>query len=275
LTRDVIRRRVRAHGRVQGVFFRDSVRREAEARGVAGWASNEPDGSVEAVFEGAPADVDELVAWCRSGPRRANVRDVEVTDDVLYYVTAPPEGESLRDRLTRERQLPIEEALRIAEDVATALQRAARAGVWHGDLRPKHVALAPRGAVVGGFGVVEALGLYSEREGQSAVVLLGEPAYLSPEQLAAERAPDERSDVYALACVLYHMLVGEPPFGAGVRQVMSRKLTEPAPSPRAARESVPEALDALVRRCLARTPADRFRSGAELRGEIARLRESA
>jgi serine/threonine-protein kinase len=140
-------------------------------------------------------------------------------------------------------------------------------GIRHGDLRPKHVLLTGSGIAVASLGVVEALDL-ADAGGSpgSTAIMIGAPAYLSPEQLAGETTADERSDLYSFGCVVFEMLAGEPPFtGSTLAPVLSRKLSQPAPSLRAVRESVPIPLDQLVSRCLARLPADRFRTALELR----------
>jgi eukaryotic-like serine/threonine-protein kinase len=134
--------------------------------------------------------------------------------------------------------------------------------VRHGDLRPKHVLLRPGGVAVTGFGLLEALSAPGAR---STAVTVGAPAYLSPEQLAGEGLAGGWSDLYSLGCVLYEMLTGEPPFGGPLQAVMvSRKLTQPPPSVRDVRASVPAAVERLLGRCLARLPADRPRSAAEV-----------
>jgi serine/threonine-protein kinase len=121
--------------------------------------------------------------------------------------------------------------------------------------------VTPRGILVGRLGVADALAGSSGRDGDApddTGVLIGAPAYLSPEQLAGETIDGPRSDIYSLGCLLYEMLTGEPPFGGRGRGPVARKLTEPAPSVRNLREGVPEELDQLVNRCLARAPADRY-----------------
>ena len=189
-----------------------------------------------------------------------------VLQGLVYFTTPPVEGTSLRDRLARERQLPVDEAVRIAAELVEALVYAHGHDVRHGDLRPKHLLFARGGITVAGFGLVEALDLAAAGSAGSTAVTIGAPAYLSPEQLSGETGADERSDVYSSGCILFEMLAGEPPFAGGnLAAVLSRKLTQPAPRVRALRESVPPALDALVDRCLARLPADRFQRATEAR----------
>jgi serine/threonine-protein kinase len=173
----------------------------------------------------------------------------------------------LRDRLARDRQLPLDAARSIATDLLDVLVYAHGRDVRHGDLRPKHVLLGRAGIAVASLGLVEALDIATSRSSSgSTAVTIGAPAYLSPEQLAGETTADERSDLYSLGCVVFEMLAGEPPFGgSSLATVLSRKLTQNAPAVRSLRESVPPTIDAFVGRCLARLPADRFQSAAEAR----------
>jgi serine/threonine-protein kinase len=176
------------------------------------------------------------------------------------------EGPSLRDRLARDRQLPLEEARSIAGALLEALVYAHGRDVRHGDLRPKHVLLGRAGISVTGFGLVEALDVAEAGNAGSTAVTIGAPAYLSPEQLAGETTADERSDVYSVGCIVYEMLAGEPPFaGNNLGAVLSRKLTQAAPPVRSLRDSVSPGLEAFVGRCLARLPADRFQTAAAAR----------
>ena len=200
-------------------------------------------------------------------PRIVPLRGSGATQGIVYFATSPSEGPSLRDRLVRERAVPVSDAVAIADDLTTALAHAHGRGVRHGDLRPKHVLLTRTGVRVAGFGIVEALDLITAGSGASTTaVTFGAPAYLSPEQLAGEISADERSDIYSLGTIVFEMLAGEPPFaGTNLATVLSRKLSHPAPSIRQFRESVPPALEAAVARCLERSPADRFRSAADLK----------
>jgi DNA-binding SARP family transcriptional activator len=200
-------------------------------------------------------------------PRIVPVRDCGLLNGVVYFATTPVEGVSLRDRLARDRQLPIDEALRIAADLLDVLVYAHGRDVRHGDLRPKHIRLGRGGLTLAGLGLVEALDVAASRgTAGSTAVTIGAPAYLSPEQLAGEVTADERSDLYSFGCVAFELLAGEPPFGgANLASVLSRKLTQAAPSVRTLRESVSPALDAILARCLARVPADRYQSAREAR----------
>jgi serine/threonine-protein kinase len=199
-------------------------------------------------------------------PRIVPLRECDVLNGVVYFATPPVEGVSLRDRLARDRQLPVDEARRIAAEVLETLVYAHGHDVRHGDLRPKHVVLTRSGVAVSSFGLVEALEVASGGDAGSTAVTIGAPAYLSPEQLAGETTADERSDLYSWGCIGFEMLAGEPPFGgSNLATVLSRKLTQPAPSVRVLRDSVSPALEAVLTRCLARLPADRFQSAAAAR----------
>ena len=198
-------------------------------------------------------------------PRIVPIRDCGLLQGIVWFATPPVEGTSLRDRILRDRQLPLDEALRLTQDLLEVLVYAHGRDVRHGDLRPKHVMLSRTGLTVASFGLVEALDAAASRgTAGSTAVTIGAPAYLSPEQLAGETTADERSDLYSLACVAFEMLAGEPPFGGtSLASVLSRKLTQAAPSVRSLRDSVPPAVDALLARCLTRLPADRYQSARE------------
>ena len=196
----------------------------------------------------------------------------EVADDLLFYVTAPRASLSLRERLARERQLPIPDTIGIARDVAAALGLAHAHGVLHGDLRPKHVDLAMSRAVLSALGVIDAITPDSGPSEGSIIVTFGSPSYLSPEQLATGATGDARSDLYAFGCIVYEMLTGEPPFGrSSLPSVVEAKMTQPPPPLRSRRETVPEVLERIVHTCLARVPADRYSSGEELSRALAEL----
>jgi serine/threonine-protein kinase len=199
-------------------------------------------------------------------PRIVPLRECGVLQGLIYFTTPPVEGPSLRDRLAKERQLPVDEARTIAGELIEALAYAHSRDVRHGDLRPKQLLLGRSGIAITGFGLVEALDLATGGSAGSTAVTIGAPAYLSPEQLSGETSADERSDLYSVGCILFEMLAGEPPFaGSNLAAVLSRKLTQPAPKVRGQRESVPPALEGFVDRCLARLPADRFQRATEAR----------
>ena len=179
-------------------------------------------------------------------------------EGAVFYVVPCVEGESLRRRLEREGQLPLEEALRITREVADALDHAHRHGVIHRDIKPENILLEEGHAIVADFGVARAVTRAAGESQTTAGMVVGTPAYMSPEQASGDDDLDGRSDQYSLACVLYEMLAGDPPFsGTTPRATIARRFTEPAPSLRSERD-VPEPLDRAVRRALAPVPADRF-----------------
>jgi serine/threonine-protein kinase len=181
--------------------------------------------------------------------------DSDQADGLVYYVMPYIQGESLRQRLDRERQLPIADALQIAREVADALSYAHSCNVVHRDIKPANILLDAGHALVADFGVARAVGAGESTTGH----IVGTPGYMSPEQIDGSRFLDGRSDLYSLGCVLNEMLTGEPPFpGATLTAVIANRLTSPAPSPRASRDLVPEAVDAAVRKAMATLPADRF-----------------
>ena len=185
----------------------------------------------------------------------------------LWYTMPYVRGESLRDRLRRESELPVELALEITRQVATALDYAHRQGVVHRDLKPENILLSEEQARVADFGVAKALTLEGEQLTDIGLAV-GTPAYMSPEQ-ATGSAVDARTDVYALGCVLYEMLAGDPPFrGRAPHALLAAHATE-APEPISKRRpSVPSRLAALVMRCLEKNPADRPQTAATLLAEL-------
>ena len=186
------------------------------------------------------------------------------TDEFLFYVMPYVEGESLRDRLDREKQLPLDEALQIAREVADALSYAHSRGVIHRDVKPENILLESGHAVVADFGIARAVDAAGGERLTETGMSIGTPSYMSPEQAAGERELDGRSDLYALACVLYEMLGGQPPFtGPSVESVVHQHLTVEPPSITNLRPTVPAAVAAALRRALAKTPADRFNPVAQ------------
>jgi eukaryotic-like serine/threonine-protein kinase len=184
----------------------------------------------------------------------------------LWFTMPLVEGESLRDRLRRERQLPVEDALRIGHEAAQALQYAHDHGVVHRDIKPENLLLTRDGnTLVADFGIARALGAAGEDRLTETGLAVGTPAYMSPEQAAGDRGLDARTDIYSLAAVLYEMLAGEPPFsGATTQAMLVRRLTEPPPSVRTTRPNVPESVDQAIRKGLAPVAADRFGTMAHL-----------
>ena len=183
-----------------------------------------------------------------------------------FYVMPFVEGESLRARLHREQQLPIEEAVKIAHDVAAALSYAHRRGVVHRDIKPENILLAGDEAVVADFGIARAIDRAVESEViTSAGLAVGTPAYMSPEQGAGQHEVDGRSDIYSLGCVLYEMLGGDPPFsGPSPNAIAARHRVDAVPPLRTIRPSVPLSLEAVVLRSLEKVPADRFKTAEHM-----------
>jgi serine/threonine-protein kinase len=180
-----------------------------------------------------------------------------------WYTMPYVRGESLRDRLRREVQLPVETALEITRQVAFALEYAHREGVVHRDIKPENVLLSEGQALVADFGVARAVGVASEEALTGTGMAIGTPAYMAPEQASAGQA-DGRTDVYALGCVLYELLAGEPPFtGPTPQAIMAKRFAQPAPSVLIVRPSLPRGVDEAIRKAMAPVPADRFRDAAE------------
>lgn len=185
-------------------------------------------------------------------------------DGLLFYVMPYVEGESLRGRLDREKQLPVNEAIRITVAVAGALDYAHRHNVVHRDLKPENILLQDGQPVVSDFGIALAVTNAGGTRVTQTGLSLGTPAYMSPEQATGDRLIDARSDIYSLAAVLYEMLTGEPPHtGSTVQAIIARVLTDRVRSVRATRETVPENVDAALQRALAKLPADRFETAKE------------
>jgi TolB-like protein/Flp pilus assembly protein TadD len=184
----------------------------------------------------------------------------------LWFTMPFVEGESLRERLEREKQLPVEDAVRIAREAAEALDYAHRQSVIHRDVKPENILLTNDGhALVADFGIARALagdGTGEQRLTETGTTL-GTPAYMSPEQGAGARSLDARSDVYSLGCVLFEMLAGEPPFtGPTPQAAIARRFTETPRPLRTLRDTVPEHVERAVATALAKSPADRFSSAA-------------
>ncbi|HEX5576225.1 MAG TPA: serine/threonine-protein kinase, partial [Gemmatimonadales bacterium] len=186
----------------------------------------------------------------------------------LWYTMPYVEGESLRDRLRREVQLPIEDAVSVAREVADALDYAHRHGIVHRDIKPENVMLGEGHARVADFGVAQALDAAGAGRLTETGLAVGTPAYMSPEQATASPV-DGRTDIYALGCVLYEMMVGEPPFAAPTAQAsIARRLSEPVPHIRHVRDGVSPRLEQAIMSALARVPADRFPSATAFRDAL-------
>ena len=188
----------------------------------------------------------------------------EGAGEYLFYVMPYVEGESLRERLTREKQLPLDEALTLAREIADALSFAHARGVIHRDIKPENILLQGGHAVVADFGIARAVDAAGGQQLTETGLALGTPMYMSPEQAAGERDLDGRSDLYALGCVLYEMLAGQPPFsGPTVESVVHQHLTAVAPPITQIRPAVPAEVAGVLQRALAKNPADRFNPVAQ------------
>jgi serine/threonine-protein kinase len=192
-------------------------------------------------------------------PRIVAIYDSGAVDEMLYYVMPFVAGESLRDRLRRDGQLPLDVAVQIALNIASALSYAHDHGVAHRDIKPENILLADGEVTVADFGISRAVEATGEDRLTQTGVSLGTPAYMSPEQSAGEPNLDGRTDIFALGCVLYEMLVGEPPFrGPTVQATAARVALQPMPSIREVRPAVPVAIESVVRKAVEKVPADRF-----------------
>jgi len=205
-------------------------------------------------------------------PHILPLHDSGEADGIVYYVMPYVEGESLRDRLNRERQLPVEDAVRIAREVADALDYAHRKGVIHRDIKPENILLHDGRAQVADFGIALAVstaggGTRMTETGMS----LGTPHYMSPEQAMGEREITPKADIYALGCVLYEMLAGEPPFnGPTAQAIVARVMTEQPRALTIQRHTIPGHIEAAVRVALEKLPADRFATAAQFAEALGR-----
>jgi tetratricopeptide (TPR) repeat protein len=197
-------------------------------------------------------------------PHILPLHDSGAVDGLLYYVMPFVQGETLRDRLAREKQLPVPDAVRIAREVADALSYAHAHNIVHRDIKPGNILLSAGHAVVADFGIARAITAAAGDQVTEAGLAVGTPDYMSPEQATGETTLDGRTDVYALGCVLYEMLVGDPPFrGRTAQAVLARHLHDPPPPLRVRRPSVPAVVEEAVMTALAKVPADRFATAAE------------
>ena len=204
-------------------------------------------------------------------PHILSLFDSGEADGLVFYVMPYVEGESLRDRLNREKQLPVEEAIRIAREVADALEYAHQKGIVHRDIKPENILLHGGHAMVADFGIALAA---SRSDGGTRMtetgMSLGTPHYMAPEQAMGEREITPKADIYALGCVLYEMLTAEPPFtGVTAQAIIARVMTEEPRSLTLQRRTVPAHVEAAVRTALEKLPADRFATAARFADALA------
>ncbi len=196
-------------------------------------------------------------------PHILPLHDSGDADGFLYYVMPYIEGDTLRDKLNRERQLSIENAIEITRSIASALDYAHRQGVIHRDIKPENILLHDGQAMVADFGIALAV---SEASGQRLTetgLSIGTPHYMSPEQAMGDRTLDARADVYSLGAVLYEMLAGDPPYtGSTAQAIVAKVITEKAPPVTATRDTVPGHVNAAIAKALSKMPADRFGTAA-------------
>src|ERR1043166_4820064 len=203
-------------------------------------------------------------------PHILGLIDSGETEHQLWYVMPFVQGESLRDRINREKQLPVDDAVRLAGEVASALDYAHRHDVIHRDIKPENILLHDGRALVADFGIALAASKAGGARMTETGMSLGTPQYMSPEQAMGEREITARSDVYAIGSVLYELLIGEPPFTGPTAQALGAQgLTgEPAPLS-AARRTMPPHVEAAVLQALEKLPADRFASAADFAAALA------
>jgi eukaryotic-like serine/threonine-protein kinase len=197
-------------------------------------------------------------------PNILGLYDSGECESLLYYVMPFVEGESLRDRLNKEQQLPIHDSLQIVREAADALQYAHERGIVHRDIKPENILLLGGHALVADFGIARAVTQAGGDKLTQTGMAVGTPAYMSPEQSLGSDHVDARSDVYSLGCVLYEILIGQPPFtGPNSMAIMARHSMEVVPSLQVVRSSIPDEVEDTVMQALEKTPADRFQTMKE------------
>ena len=199
------------------------------------------------------------IAGTMAHPHIVPLYDSGNAGGVLYYIMPYVQGESLHERLEREKRLSLEDALRITHDVAAALGYAHGRGVLHRDVKPENILLAGGHALVADFGLARAIGATGYHRLTQTGIIVGTAYYMSPEQLREDRDLDQRADIYSLGCMLYEMLTGGPPYtGPSLKEVVTRIIRWPVPSVRRLHPAVPPAVDEAISRALAKSAADRF-----------------
>ena len=202
-------------------------------------------------------------------PHILTLLDSGEADGFLYYVMPFVEGESLRDKLNSEKQLPLDDALQFAREVADALSYAHSHDVVHRDIKPENILLEAGHAVIADFGIARAVTAAGGEALTETGVSIGTPAYMSPEQCEGSSDIDGRSDIYSLGSVLYELLAGEPPYtGPTAQAIIAKRLSEPVPHVSTLRETVPPTVEAAINKALAKAPADRFTTATQLRDAL-------
>jgi len=202
-------------------------------------------------------------------PNILPLHDSGEAEGFLYYVMPYIEGETIRDRLVSEKQLPVEDVVEITKEVSAALDYAHRQGVVHRDIKPENILIHEGKALVADFGIALAVSVAGGDRLTETGMVVGTPAYMSPEQSSGESHLDARSDVYSLATVVYEMLTGQPPFtGPTAQAIIARRLSETPPSIRVVREGVSPGLEQVVHKALSGVPADRYKTAREFAEEL-------
>lgn len=213
------------------------------------------------------------VAAQLSHPHILPMHDSGEADGILYYVMPYVEGETLKERVSKEGQLSVSETMRLGREVAEALAYAHTRGIIHRDIKPGNILLQSGHALVADFGIARALGDESEVLTKTGLAV-GTPQYMAPEQATAEREVDGRADIYALGAVMYEMMAGEPPFtGPTARAIITRSLTEAPRSLTTSREGIASAVNSAVMKALAKSPADRYPNAQEMVIALERAQE--
>jgi len=197
-------------------------------------------------------------------PRIVGVLDSGQADGLLYYVMPFVDGASLRDRLNREKQLPVDDTIKIAQQVADALAYAHSKGVIHRDIKPENILLDDTGAMVADFGIARAVSVAGGETLTRTGMAVGTPTYMSPEQAMGSKDVTPESDIYSLACVVYELLAGQPPFtGPTAMALLARHSLDNVPSLKIVRNTIPDAVEDAILRAMAKVPADRFHSATD------------
>jgi len=209
-------------------------------------------------------------------PNILSLIDSGEADGLLYYVMPYVEGESLGDRLAREEQLPLEDALRITRDVANALSHAHSHGIVHRDIKPGNILLSGEHTLVADFGIAKAVTDAGGGTLTETGLAIGTPSYMSPEQARGHKGVDGRTDIYSLGCVFYHMVAGEPPFtGPSAQAVLARHAIDPVSPLSTVRSTVPIGVDRVVAKAMAKAPADRYRTTQQFADDLERASTGA